>query len=62
MGLLSACGNGTSVEANQANNVNSVLVKHNSNYASVSLVEIEDGTMCAVLVGSGKGAISCDWK
>ena len=30
--------------------------------AHVSLVKLEDGTRCAVVVGMYKGGISCDWK
>jgi hypothetical protein len=30
--------------------------------AHVSLVRLEDGTRCAVVVGMYKGGISCDWK
>jgi phosphopantothenate synthetase len=28
----------------------------------VKVIALEDGTRCAVLIGSGKGAISCDWS
>ncbi len=30
--------------------------------AEVTLIHLEDGTRCAVLVGTNKGALSCDWK
>lgn len=30
--------------------------------AHVSVVKLEDGTRCAVVVGMYKGGISCDWK
>lgn len=30
--------------------------------ADIKLVSLSDGTRCAVLVGTYKGAISCNWK
>ncbi len=30
--------------------------------ARVEEYALKDGTRCAVLIGSGKGGISCDWK
>jgi ferric-dicitrate binding protein FerR (iron transport regulator) len=29
---------------------------------NVRIITLEDGTKCAVLVGTNKGAISCNWK
>jgi hypothetical protein len=29
--------------------------------ARIAMVRLEDGTKCAVLIGSNKAAISCNW-
>jgi hypothetical protein len=38
------------------------VVSNGSSNGSVSIVNLKDGTKCAVLIGYYKGAISCDWK
>ena len=30
--------------------------------ADVKLVELKDGTKCAVMIGARKGGIDCDWS
>lgn len=49
--LLSACTNNTQQQVSDGNGS-----------AGVTMVYLQDGTKCAVLVGYSKGAISCDFR
>ncbi len=31
-------------------------------HGMITEIRLADGTRCAVLIGSGKGGISCDWQ
>lgn len=61
--LLSGCKIETA-KAEAPNN--GVLVSSDEIAGSVAglvkLVTLEDGTRCAVLIGTNKGAIDCSWK
>lgn len=39
-----------------------VVLSARGNGGVVQLATLEDGTRCAVLIGSNKGGIDCDWK
>jgi hypothetical protein len=54
---LVACEGGVGTTADGAIAVASV-----ASYGEVREISLSDGTKCAVLLGSNKGAISCDWK
>ena len=50
---LIGCGQGTGSE------VDAGFLKGN---VDVSLITLEDGTQCAVLIGHRRGALDCNWK
>ncbi len=50
--VLSGCAGGGAEEA---------VVSDGWGSADVRLVKLSDGTRCAVLIGSYKGGITCDW-
>lgn len=45
-----------------SNDPNAKRVSDSGGAADVKLIELEDGTKCAVLIGYQKGALSCDWE
>ena len=58
--LVAGCTGGPAEVAQEPNGT--VSVKNNEGFGSVTLVKLEDGTKCAVLIGYNKGGIHCDWK
>jgi hypothetical protein len=58
--LLFGCDVGKTEQQRQDDG--STYLKGASASGSVQLVELSDGTKCAVLIGSSKGGIDCEWN
>jgi hypothetical protein len=57
--ILTGCGQHA---GNSEDNSDFIVVRSYGNVGSITSINLKDGTQCAVLVGSSKGAIDCDWK
>ena len=57
---VTACGEGGAKTA--VTDDGSIIVSNGSWQAGVTELKLADGTRCAALVGTHKGAITCDWK
>lgn len=59
-GMLAGCAQSTATKI--PGNDGDVLITNGESDATVTEITLKDGTKCAVLIGSRKGAISCGWK
>lgn len=55
---LSACG----YKVEPVPNTDAIKVEALGSIGFVQEVTLKDGTKCAVLIGSQRGGISCNWK